>query len=70
MSKILTQDEIDALLRNVSATETVQVEEEAPKRPIHLYDFKHPDRISKDQLRALRTIHDAFARSFGTYLSG
>lgn len=70
MSKILTQDEIDALLRNVSATETVQVEEEAPTRPIHLYDFKHPDRISKDQLRALRTIHDAFARSFGTYLSG
>jgi flagellar motor switch protein FliM len=70
MSKILTQDEIDALLRNVTTTETVQAIEETQSRPIHLYDFKHPDRISKDQLRALRTIHDAFARSFGTYLSG
>jgi flagellar motor switch protein FliM len=70
MSKILTQDEIDALLRNVTTTETVQAVEETQSRPIHLYDFKHPDRISKDQLRALRTIHDAFARSFGTYLSG
>jgi flagellar motor switch protein FliM len=70
MSKILTQDEIDTLLRNVSTTETVQIDEDTPVRPIHIYDFKHPDRISKDQLRALRTIHDAFARSFGTYLSG
>jgi len=69
MSKILTQDEIDALLRNVSVAEAVPTADEPQSRPIHLYDFKHPDRISKDQLRALRTIHDAFARAFGTYLS-
>lgn len=70
MSKILTQEEIDALLRNVSSVQGVQVSKGAGERPIHLYDFKHPDRISKDQLRALRTIHDAFSRTFGTYLSG
>lgn len=69
MSKILTQDEIDALLKNVSAAQTYEPMAEARERPVHLYDFKHPDRISKDQLRSLRTIHDAFARSFGTYLS-
>lgn len=69
MSKILTQEEIDALLRSVSAAQTYEPAAETKERSIHLYDFKHPDRISKDQLRALRTIHDAFSRSFGTYLS-
>lgn len=70
MSKILTQEEIDALLKNVSTNQTFEPVSELKERPVHLYDFKHPDRISKDQLRALRTMHDAFARSFGTYLSG
>jgi flagellar motor switch protein FliM len=70
MSKILTQEEIDALLKTVVTSQAAAPAAEAPDRPIHLYDFKHPDRISKDQLRALRTIHDSFSRAFGTYLSG
>jgi len=70
MSKILTQDEIDALLKSVSTTQTVEAPAATKDRTLHAYDFKHPDRISKDQLRSLRTIHDSFARSFGTYLSG
>ncbi len=70
MSKILTQDEIDSLLRNVASGETVEPSTTSSDRPVHLYDFKHPDRMSKDQVRALRTIHDSFARAFGTYLSG
>ncbi|HEY3295754.1 MAG TPA: flagellar motor switch protein FliM [bacterium] len=70
MSKILTQEEIDALLKSVVTTQSSTPVAESKDRPIHLYDFKHPDRISKDQLRALRTIHDSFSRAFGTYLSG
>ncbi len=70
MSKILTQDEIDLLLRNVVTGESSSPSSASDERAIHLYDFKHPYRTSKDQLRALRTIHDGFARSFGTYLSG
>jgi flagellar motor switch protein FliM len=69
MSKILTQEEIDALLKSVSSAQTFEPTAESKEKPVHLYDFKHPDRISKDQLRALRTIHDSFSRSFGTYLS-
>lgn len=69
MSKILTQEEIDALLKNVSSVQAYEPAAESKERPVHLYDFKHPDRISKEQLRALRTIHDAYARSYGTYLS-
>ncbi|NQS98113.1 MAG: flagellar motor switch protein FliM [candidate division Zixibacteria bacterium] len=69
MSKILSQDEIDALLDNVSKTQSFEQIEKARERSVHLYDFKHPDRVSKDQLRTLRTIHDGFARTFSTHLS-
>lgn len=69
MSKILSQEEIDALLDSVSKTKTYEQVEKIKERSVHLYDFKHPDRVSKDQLRTLRTIHDGFARTFGTYLS-
>ena len=34
------------------------------------YDFKRPERVSKDQIRALASIHDGFARNFGATLSG
>jgi flagellar motor switch protein FliM len=37
---------------------------------ITTYDFKRPERISKDQMRVLETLHEAFARSFGAQLSG
>jgi flagellar motor switch protein FliM len=35
-----------------------------------LYDFKRPERVSKDQVRALASIHEVFARNFGATLSG
>lgn len=37
---------------------------------IRPYDFKRPERIGKEQMRALKTLHEAFARSFGAGLSG
>src|SRR5260221_8567680 len=39
------------------------------ERKIKRYDFKRPDRFSKDQLRMLEMMHEAFARHFGTALS-
>lgn len=34
------------------------------------YDFKRPERVSKEHIRALGSIHDGFARNFGATLSG
>src|SRR5438270_3068491 len=34
------------------------------------YDFRRPDRIAKDQLRAIRLMHENFARTLGSSLSG
>jgi len=68
MSKLLSQDEIDALLNSTSSAGSQAV---VPEKQIEarLYDFKHPDRVSKEQLKILRNIHDNFARLVGTYLS-
>jgi len=80
MSKVLDQSEIDALLNAVSAGAVT--EEAAPPKifsrkyrdpaatEIKDYDFKRPERVSKDQMRALQTLHEAFARNFGASLSG
>ena len=83
MSEMLNQDEVDALLAAVYAGDVASEEQEASthvfsnKRQstgadveIHPYDFKRPERVSKDQMRALETLHDSFSRNFGAALSG
>lgn len=67
MSKLLTQEEVDALLSQEQGPE--QIADNNKKREIRLYDFRHPDRVSKEQLKILRNIHDNFARLLATYLS-
>ena len=47
-------------------------EEEAPvqkDKQVSLYDFRRPDRVSKDQMRALQNLHDGYARILSTTLS-
>ncbi len=84
MSDLLDQNEVDALLaavdsgggdeevssessrvfyssRRIGSLEDIEVRD---------YDFKRPERVSKDQMRALQTLHEAFARSYGALLSG
>ncbi|MCA9244775.1 MAG: flagellar motor switch protein FliM [Phycisphaerales bacterium] len=79
---MLDQSEIDALLNTVTdegeasgdhsdaaagamPDDIAFVDDEAP-----LYDFRRPERVSKDQMRALASIHEVFARNFGATLSG
>ena len=64
MAEILSQEEIDALLSAVSYGEDVQTQVEPLKaeKVVNTYDFRHPARVSKDQLRTLQNLHDNFAR--------
>jgi flagellar motor switch protein FliM len=39
------------------------------QRPVALYDFKRPDRVSKEQLRTLQNLHEGYARLFSTTLT-
>ena len=68
---ILSQTEIDDLLSALS-TGVVSVEEiknEQKQKKIKTYDFKRPDKFSKDQIRTLYLLHENFARLLNTYLS-
>ncbi len=71
-SDVLSQNEIDELLSALS-TGTVSAEEiktEQQQKKIKLYDFRRPDKFSKDQIRTLYMLHENFARLLNTYLSG
>jgi flagellar motor switch protein FliM len=80
MADVLDQNEVDALLAAVDAGEVKEERKDAPifsrhrRTPetaeIKSYDFKRPERVSKDQMRALQTLHESFARNFGASLSG
>jgi flagellar motor switch protein FliM len=72
VAKILSQDEIDALLTTVSSGDQQDSEESVDDeklRSIVAYDFKHPNRVSKDQIRTLENMHDNFAGHYGSTLS-
>ena len=70
MSKILSQDEIDALLTSAadlekSAASDLPLEGES----VIVYNFRRPDRVNKEQIRSLHFLHDRFARNISTSLS-
>ncbi len=72
MAEFLSQNEIDSLLTALSSDQEGASEEtETTKaKSIKVYDFRHPDRFSKDQIRTLEMLHDQFARFMATVLSG
>jgi len=70
MADILSQEEIDALLEVVDDSEEVAISsKEQSSREIMLYDFKRPNRVSKEQLRSVRSIHDKLARNLASQIS-
>ncbi len=74
MADILSQEEIDALLDVVEDDGESSVLEDdndhlLPQRQVTLYDFKRPNRVSKEQLRAFRGVHDKMARSLASQIS-
>lgn len=60
--RALTQEEIDSMFRKPAENPP---DAGAPQS----YDFRRPDRIAKDQIRALHLLHEDFARSLASSLS-
>ena len=72
MTEVLSQDEIDQLLTAISSgdVETEDVTRQATdQRKIKIYDFKRPDKFSKEQIRTVSIMHETFARLTTTSLS-
>ncbi len=71
MSEVLSQSEIDELLEALSSG-TLKVDEvinDENKKKVKPYDFRRPNKFSKDQLRTLVMLHENFARLLTTSLS-
>ncbi|MDR2247075.1 MAG: flagellar motor switch protein FliM [Treponema sp.] len=71
MTEVLSQEEIDQLLTAINAgeTEPEAFRSVADTRKIKIYDFKRPDKFSKDQIRTVSIMHESFARLTTTSLS-
>ena len=67
MPEQLSQSQIDALLKKMASGEE-NVQEE--KRKIREYDFKSPKKFTKEQFKALDSLHETFARMLSSYFSG
>ncbi|WP_040329474.1 flagellar motor switch protein FliM [Clostridium ihumii] len=71
MSEVLSQSEIDALLLALSSgdleAESLETKEEKVKaKP---YDFRRPQKFTKDHIRTLELVHDNYSRIISNYLT-
>ncbi len=76
LADVLDQSEVDALLAAVdsggveSAVGEIGSRAARLTKEVHIYDFKRPERVSKEQMRAIEGMHESFARNLGASLSG
>ncbi len=74
MANILSQAEVDSLLGGLGPDEVEDEIEVDPSQSagskVASYDFRRPNRVSKEQLRFIQTIHEGFSRSYASALSG
>jgi flagellar motor switch protein FliM len=72
VAEILSQSEIDALLNALQTgeidAETIKQKENEKK--IRVYDFRRPNKFSKEQLNTIEVISENYCRFITTYLSG
>ncbi len=72
MADILSQEEVDVLLNAVSEgdieTEEISAAEALDARDLISYDFRRPERVSKEQLKGLQGLFEAIAREVSIVL--
>jgi len=71
---VLSQAEVESLLSAMDGRESDVIADAATSRikqreKISPYDFKRPERVGKEQMRSLQTMHEGFGRNFGASLS-
>lgn len=71
MEKILSQEEVDALLRGLSTGDVdSEKKDEVEQSGIKVYDLTSQDRIIRGRMPTLEIINDRFARLYRVSLSG
>src|SRR5262245_1084865 len=83
--EVLSQSEVESLLSAMEAHSTkalpaapppkgspasaLAARPPRPREKVTPYDFKRPERVGKEQMRALQSLHEGFGRNFGAALS-
>jgi len=71
MADVLSQSEVESLLSALDpGTEVREKRSDDPNSQVSIYDFKRPERVSKEQMRGFQALHEGFGREFGASLSG
>lgn len=73
MADVLSQDEIDQLLQALNTGELSVsdiMEQTTEKKKIRVYDFRRPNKFSKEQLRTMEILHENLCRYLSSYLAG
>lgn len=70
MSEKLSQAQIDALLNRIDSGDPEIMSEGDSNKNVKEYDFKSPKKFTKEQLRALDSLHETFSRVMSSFLSG
>jgi len=74
MGDVLSQSEVESLLAALDPGsqsahyESVRATQSSSSQ-VSVYDFKRPERVSKEQMRAFQALHEGFSREFGAALS-
>ncbi len=64
--ELLSQAEVESLINQMGKGASRNARS---KEKITPYDFRRPERVGKEQMRALQSLHDAFSRNFSASLS-
>lgn len=71
MEDVLTQDEINSLIKGLSETDIEEgaIELEGKAKNVRRYDLSNQERIVRGRMPTIELIHDRFARQYRTTLS-
>ncbi len=71
MAEILNQNEIDALLSDIESGDAFEAKEKEEKKQkqVSIYDFRHPNLITKEHFRILQMVHERFCQILENYLT-
>jgi len=72
VAEVLSQSEIDALLNALQSGEidAESIKQEESEKKVRVYDFRRPNKFSKDQLNTIEVIIENYCRLLTTFLSG
>jgi flagellar motor switch protein FliM len=72
MAEVLSQSEIDALLSALTTGEVSaeELKQENQQKKVRSYDFRRPNKFSKDQVHSIQVIFENYGRALTTFFAG